>query len=71
MKRNYKISKSPNTGVIQYSRDHLSVEFYRFQTGDRCLLSIGDEIAKSRTYASFSREDLVEFLETVLKEAKK
>lgn len=70
MKRKSKISKSQDTGAIHYSRDHLSVEFYRFESGKRYLLSIGDKIAKSRTYASINRDNLVELLETVLREAK-
>ena len=69
MNRKSKISKSQDTGVIQYSRNHLSVEFYRFESGKRYLLSIGHKIAKSKTYASINRDDLVELLETVLREA--
>lgn len=70
MNKKTKISKSQDTGAIQYSRKHLSVEFYRFESGKRYLLSIGDKIAKSRTYASIDRDDLIELLKTVLKEAK-
>jgi hypothetical protein len=69
MKRKSKISRCQDTGSIKYSRKHLSVEFYRFESGKRYLLSIGDKIAKSRTYASINRDDLVELLETVLREA--
>lgn len=70
MKTKSKISKCHQTGAIKYSRNHLSVEFYTFESGKRHLVSIGDKIDKSKTYAAIGRDDLIELLETVLKEIK-